>query len=135
MKPAVLCLLLLAACELEAARNYRTYELTWTCLSPEGCERTERLELVDRARIINGSILIDFMSTRDESFAERAQMVDLDDLPEGCSWLYNLSIGADELEPSRFCRSSGAFELELSIPNRELATHSEWFVEGRQISP
>jgi hypothetical protein len=54
------------------------------------------------------------MSTRDESFAERAQLVDLDDLSAECSWIYNLSFGADELEPSRFCRTSGGFELELS---------------------
>jgi hypothetical protein len=135
MKLAVLCLLLLSACELEAARNYRTYEVTWTCLSPEGCERTDQVELIDRAEIINGSFLVDFMSTRDELFWGHAQIVPSDMLPAGCSWLYGPPLFEMEVGPSRFCRTSEAFELELSIPDRDPATHSKWLVEGRQIAP
>jgi hypothetical protein len=135
MKPAVLCLLLLAACELEAARNYRTYEVTWTCLSPEGCERTDQVALIDRAEIINESFFVNFMSTRGELFWGRGQMMPSDTLPAGCYWLYGPPLFEMDLGPSRFCRSSEAFELELAILNRDPATHSKWLVEGRQIAP
>jgi hypothetical protein len=133
MRPAVLCLLLLSGCELEAARNYRTYELTWSCVSPEGCERMEQVELIDRAKIINGSDFVDFSSSRDGRFSEFAQIVSSDALPAECSWLYDLALFAYELEPSRFCRTSGSFELELSIPNRDSMSHSKWLVEGRDM--
>lgn len=133
MKPAVLCLLLLSACELEAARNYRIYELTWSCLSSEGCERMEQVALLDRARIIDDSVFIEFLSSRDEVRWGAGQIVPSDELPEDCFWLYGLALFAYELEPSRYCRTSDGFEVELSIPNREPATQSQWFVEAREI--
>lgn len=136
MKPAVLCLFLLSACsDLTDTNNYRVYELTWSCLSSEGCERTEQVALIDRATIVHGDTFIDFLSSRDENFLEDAQMVASDGLPAECFWLYGLGLFAYELEPSRFCRTSERCELELSIPNREPATHSEWLVEGRTIDP
>jgi hypothetical protein len=136
MKPTMLCLLLLSACsDLSLQRNYRAYELVWRCLSPEGCERTGQVELVDRAEIDNGSDVIEFLSTRDLYFSELAQVIPSDSLPDECSLLYGLSLSARELEPSRFCHTSRGFELELSIPDREPVTHSEWFVEGREIDP
>lgn len=134
MKPAVLCLLLLSACtDLTASPNLHMYKLTWSCQSPEGCERTEQVELIDRAKIIDDYELIDFLSSRDGSFREDAQMVPSDALPAECSWLYGLGLFAHELEPFRFCRTSGVLELELSIPNRDPTTHSKWLVEGREI--
>lgn len=133
MRFAVLCSLLLSACIL--APNYRTYALTWTCLSPEGCERAESVELINRAEIITGDDVVEFSSNRDGAFLEYAQLVPSDELPAGCFWLYDLSIFALELEPGRFCRTSGALELELTIPNRDAAAHSHWLVQGREIDP
>ena len=136
MKPAVLCLLLLSACsDLTVARNYRTYALTWSCLSPEGCERTDDVELIDRAEIINGDNFVDFLSSRDRNFFEDAQMVPSDMLPAECFWLHGLALFTYELEPSQFCRTSGGFELEVSIPNRDSMTYSKWLVDGREIDP
>jgi hypothetical protein len=135
VKHAVLCLLLLSACELEAARNYRVYKLTWACLSPEGCERTQQVELIDRMRIIDGYEVIDFLSSRDEGFREDAQKVPANDLPDNCSWMYGLALFAHEIEPFTFCGTSGRFELQLSIPNREPTTQSKWLVEGRETDP
>ncbi len=111
------------------------YKLTWSCQSPEGCGRTAQVELIDRARIIDGYDVIDFLSSRDGAFREDGQMVPSDALPGECSWLHGLGLFAHELEPSRFCRTSGMLELELSIPNREPTTHSKWLVEGREIDP
>jgi hypothetical protein len=136
MKPAVLCLLLVSACELTAARNFGTYALTWTCLSPESCERAEQVILFDRADIINGDRIVRFSSTRDGYFWERAQMVPSDTLPAECAWLHGFAIFEIEADPSSmFCRVPGGFELELSIPNRDPATRSKWLVEGRELEP
>ena len=135
MKPAVLCLFLVSACELTEARNFRTYALTWTCLSPEGCERAEQVTLFDRAEIFDGSRFIDFESTHDGYFTEQALMVPSDTLPAECTWLRAFSILGVEADPSMFCRVPGGFELELSIPNRDPATRSKWFVEGRELEP
>jgi hypothetical protein len=136
MKLTVLSLLLVSACsDLTDVRNYRMYALTWTCVSPEGCERADQVVLIDRAMIINGSEIVRFSSTRDDTFEDVTQMVPSDDLPAGCFWLHDVSFFAGELEPARFCRTSGTLELELSIPNRDAPTHSAWLVEGREIDP
>lgn len=136
MKPAVLCLLLLSACsDPFGVRNYRTYKLTWTCVSPTGCERADLVALIDRARIVNGDELVEFQSSHDEYFRQVAQMVPSDALPADCFWLYGAAFFALELEPGMFCRTSGEFDLELSIPDRDPATASEWLVHGREIDP
>jgi hypothetical protein len=136
MKPAVLCLLLLSACsDLINVRNYRTYEVTWICTPPESCQRTEQVALIDRAVIVNDDDIVEFSSTHEGSFLEFAQMVSSDELPAECFWLHDISLFALELEPSRFCRTSGAVELELSIPDRDSETHSQWLVNGREIDP
>ena len=132
MKAALLCLLLLSACEIEAARNYRVYALTWSCLSSEGCERAEDVAAIDRATIINGSDFIDFESS-DASFWEDAQFVPSDMLPAECSWLYGLVLFTHELDPFKFCRTSSGFELELAIPDQDPMSRSKWFVKGREI--
>lgn len=132
MKPAVLCLLLLSACEIEAARNYREYKLTWTCLSPGGCERAHQVILIERAEIINGSDFITFLNKGEMYFGQTAQMVPSDELPAGCFWLYALTLFTHDLGPSMFCRTSRGFELEIAIPDRDLATQSEWLVEGKE---
>lgn len=136
MKPSMLCLLLLSACSyFTASYNYRAYALTWTCLSPEGCERADDVELIDRANIVNKLPLIDFVSTRDQYFIEDATMVPSDSLPAECFWIYDFSLFATEADPSRLCRTPAGFELELSIPNRDPTTRSKWFVEGREVDP
>ncbi len=136
MKLVLLFLLLSSGCAyiLDDA-NYRHYELTWVCRSPEGCERAEQVELVDRVEIINGWDRIRFWSSRDNGVLDNAELVDSDALPSGCSWLYGLSLFTHELEPSRFCRTSNGLDLELSIPNRDPTTNSQWLVQGRQIAP
>jgi hypothetical protein len=134
MKLVVLCLLLLTACsDLTDARNYRGYALTWSCRSADACEGVELVELIDRAWIVNGHDVIDFASTRDSAFHEYAQMAPSDDLPAECSRLYGLTLLARELDPSRMCLTSRGLELELSVPDRDAATQSKWFVEGREI--
>lgn len=133
MKPAVLYLLLLSACELKAARNFGVYELTWTCLSPEGCERAEEVTLIDCAEVANDGDWVRLWSTRDEAFSDLAEMVPADELPAGCYGLHGFSFFGIETESSRICRTSGRIELDLSIPNRDPATHSQWWVEGREI--
>lgn len=135
MKRAMLCLLLLAACELDAARNYSVYKLTWTCLSPERCERAQEVMLVNRAKITDGDVFVWFESTRDPAFLSVGQRVLSDELPTECSWLHGFFLFGLELEPSRFCRTSNGFELELSILDQNPATQSEWLVEARETDP
>lgn len=132
MKPGILCLLLLAGCgREEAPRTGLEYALTWICLSPEGCERTEELERIDRMELARREFR--FTSTQDESFSEHAQQIASDSLPPRCYWLYYLSFLGHDLEPSRFCFFAGGFELEVAIPNEDPATQSLWLVEGLDV--
>lgn len=133
MKPGILCLLLLAGCSPPSEDSPAVYEyaLTWTCLSPEGCERTEALERVDRMELV--SRVCHFTSTQDVSFSADAQQIFSDVLPQRCSWVYFLSLFGHELERSMLCFVPGGFELELSIPNEDPAMQSMWLVEGRNL--
>jgi hypothetical protein len=124
----MLWLLLLGACT--SSDQPYDYALTWTCLSPGGCERADEVALIDRV-LITGEF-VDFTSTRTD-FYEDAQRVDSDSLPAGCFWLYSFSLFGDEVEPPVVCRTSEGFEWELSIPNRDPATHSLWRVEARKL--
>lgn len=136
MKPGILYLLLLTGCsDLWNTANYRIHALTWSCLSPEGCERTEQVVLIDRMRVGVDDDLVYFSSTANPDFLELAQAVPSDSLPAGCAWLHAVVLFTHELEPGRLCRTSDALELELSIPNPDPATHSTWLVEGREIGP
>lgn len=128
MRATILCVLLLAAC---ADKVPYDYEVAWICLSPEGCERTVELRLLDRLNITDDSFY--FLSSRDQSFFARGQRVRSDALPAGCFWMYSLAFFGDELEPSRTCTTSDGFDLELSILNRNPATHSQWLVEIREL--
>lgn len=134
MKPGVLCMLVLSGCAYFSDEDSpREYALTWSCLSPDGCARVDQVELLDRA-YIHGPVF-DFESTRDTNFIERAELVTSDSLPPGCFWLYSLALFTHELEPPNLCFTGGDFELALSIPNRDPATHSKWRVEGRDLGP
>lgn len=128
MKARILWLLLLPACSYLDGYDY---SLTWVCRSPEGCERSEEIALLNRLTV-SGDVLW-FVSTRNELYNETAQRVDSDSLPDGCYLVHGLSLFGHELEPSQFCRTSGGFDLELSIPDRNLVTHSEWLVEAREL--
>jgi hypothetical protein len=128
MRAGILCLLLLSACEDKVAYDYG---LTWVCLSPEGCERTEELTLLNRLNIYGDRFF--FLSTRDSSIDEDAQRFGSESLPAGCWWLYGFSVFGRDLEPSKACDVSGGFDLELSIPNRNPSTYSQWFVEAREL--
>lgn len=133
MKPRILCLLLLSGClSSEGARTIYGYGLTWICLSPEGCERMEELQRIDRMECDRDDC--HFTSTRDESFDEEAKLISSDLLPEACAWVYFLPLLGHELERSRICFLPGGFELDISIPNEDPATQSLWLVEGRDLS-
>lgn len=129
MRVLILCFLLLSACTDPDAEY--DYALTWTCLSPESCERAEEVALINRLTIFGDGFF--FESTYEPPFSEHAQKVASDTLPAGCSLLYGLSLFGYELEPSKLCSTGSGFELELSIPNRNPATHSEWLVEAREL--
>lgn len=129
MKARMLCVLLLSGCmDPDAAYDY---SLTWVCRSPGGCERSEEVMLIDRLNTTGDSFF--FQSTRDEPYFQSAQRVVSDSSPAGCYLLYGFSLFGHELEPSNLCRTPRGFELELSIPNRNPATHSEWLVEVRKL--
>jgi hypothetical protein len=133
VKRAILCLLLLSGCpSSEQAPLVREYTLTWTCLSPEGCERTEEVARIDRAE--RAGTDYQFTSTLDETFAADAKRVASDLLPPHCSWMYFLSLFGHELERSQICFGPAIFELELSIPNADPTTSSMWLVEGRGVN-
>jgi hypothetical protein len=129
MRAGLLCLLLLPACQDQIAYEYA---LSWVCLSPEGCERTEVVMLFDRLNVDDPHFY--FLSTRSEEYIfEDAQRLDSTSLPAGCWWLHGFSIFGHELEPSKVCSTSGGYDFELSIPNRNLVTRSEWLVQAREF--
>jgi len=128
VKARILCLLLLSAC---ADKVPYDYGLTWVCLSPEGCERTEELMLIDRLNVQDDFFY--FLSTVDEHYSEGGQRLGSESLPAGCWWLYGVSLFGQELERSKLCSVSGGYDLELSIPNRNPATPSQWLVKAREL--
>jgi hypothetical protein len=134
VKPGILCLLLLSGCSPPDAAPPPVFEyaLTWACLSPEGCEHPEELERIDRMELVSRGCY--FTSTQDESFSADAKQIFSDVLPNRCSWVYFLSLFGHELERSMLCFVPGGFELELSIPNEDPATQSQWLVEGRYVN-
>lgn len=135
MKPGLLCfLLLLSSCRIPVPDDpdVYEYELTWYCISPEGCERTEELEQIDH--VTEKDYDYYFTSKQDESFSEAAYRLASDTLPPECYWLYYLTFFGHELEPSKLCYNPVGFELELSIPNQEPTTHSRWVVSARDLA-
>ena len=130
MRIPILGLLLLSACSDGVIYDY-DYTLSWECRSSEGCERTEELRLIDRISSQGDAFL--FLSSRDASFNASAQRVRSDMLPAGCFWLYSVALDGNELEPSKACNTSGGFDLELSIPNRNPIAHSQWLVQAREL--
>lgn len=128
MKAGLLCLLLLSAC---ADKVPYDYGLTWVCRSSESCERTDEVKLIDRLSVRDDFFY--FASSQDENYHESAQRFDSESLPSGCWWLYGLLMFGQELEPSKVCGTSDGFDLEISIPNRDAVTHSEWRVEAREL--
>jgi hypothetical protein len=132
VKPAMLCLLLLSGC-LTPDEPPTVYEfaLTWTCRSPEGCERSDEVKRIDRLQQVKLDCQV--TSTQDESVSADAKLVISSSLPDGCYSLSFLTLFAHELEPSRICFIPGGFELELAIPNQEPTTYSMWLVDGRRV--
>jgi hypothetical protein len=135
MKHGVLCLLLLSACSLLGPESREPaifeYALIWTCLSPEGCERTEDVARIDHVQFIDRDGR--FTSTQDASFSASARIFFGNSLPDACAWLDLLSLFGHALERGPLCDVPGGFELELSIPNQDPATSSLWLVEGRDL--
>ncbi len=137
MKRGILCLSLLSACSWLSPSDdpiVGGYAVTWYCVSPEGCERVEEVTRIDRVTVTD-FFYLHFTSTQDESFeGVDAQTIDSDTLGIGCSLVYYLSLFGHELEPSRVCNAPGGFDIELSIPNEDPATHSKWVVSARSLS-
>jgi hypothetical protein len=135
VKPGLTCLLLLLpACSfLSPSDDPSTYEyiVTWYCMSPEGCEHADGAAQIDRATYSGTEF--HFTSTQDTSYSEEALRIFSSTLPYRCSWLYELSFFGHDLERSLFCFTAGGFELDLSIPNEDPATHSQWLVVGRDV--
>jgi hypothetical protein len=131
VKPGLLSLLLLTACS-ESDISY-DYELTWTCRSAEGCERTDAVLLVNRLNVSGDELF--FLSTRTTEFVWGGQRVASDALPAGCALMYGSYFFGHELEPSQICDTEEGMELELSIPNAIPTTSSDWLVEARDLGP
>ncbi|WP_045118437.1 hypothetical protein [Haliangium ochraceum] len=126
MKAWYLAVVLLPACSyLDEPYDYR---LRWICRSPEGCERTQDVKLIDRMNVLTYGGLV-FTSTKEEEFRERAQRVASEDAPDGCDFVHALSLFGHELEPSPLCESSDGLTLSLVIPNIDIATSSRWQVD------
>lgn len=135
MKPGVLCLLLLSACSFLAPSEGFTpvdFALTWYCVSPEGCERTEEVTPIDSVTITD-YFYLHFTSTQDRTFMAGAQIITVDTHGWDCYQLHFLTLFGHELEPSQFCFTPAGFEFELSIPNTDPAIHSNWVVSGRNL--
>jgi hypothetical protein len=132
MRFGVLCLLLLPGCWSSYQPTEHEYALTWTCVSPEGCERAEEVEQIDGARRVRSDVQL--INSQDESFGADAKVIGTGALPRGCSWLYFLTVFGHELERSRMCFAPGGFELDLAIPNQDPTTYSLWLVEGRDVN-
>jgi hypothetical protein len=133
VKPGVLCLLLMSGCSFlwgpEEPPVVDEYALTWTCRSPEGCERADELRRIDRVFVTDYRYLR-FTSTYDESYEMEAEFSLAPSLPPGCAWVYFLTFFGHELERSMRCTVPSGFELEFSIPNEDATTHSMWLVEA-----
>lgn len=122
--------LLLPACVLEPEDPF-DYTLAWSCRSPAGCERTEEVKLIDRLNVTVDFFV--FESSQSWRFNQPAQRIASDSLPPGCALLRALSLFGHELEPSKICEVADGFDLELSIPNADLATSSVWLVQARWL--
>ena len=136
MKTGVFCLLLLSACSFLAPSDElprEEYALTWYCVSPEGCERTEEVTSIDRVTITD-LFYLHFTRTEDDAFRVDAQIIITNTHGVDCYELHSLTLFGHELEPSKFCFTPAGFEFELSIPNENPATHSNWVVSGREES-
>ena len=134
MKHTVLCALVLSGCLAENPPPAPVeYALTWTCLSPEGCERSDEVARIDRVILDRRDFSYHFKSTEEPSFAADAELVPSDSLPVGCYLLFSLSLFEHELEPSRICHSAATFELQLAIPNQDPTTSSMWLVQARDV--
>lgn len=136
MKHGILCLLLVSACSFSCEyedRPYRGYALTWTCLSPDGCQRAEQVALIDRVGFIADYDYGWFWSTRDDTYEEFGDLVPSDSLPPECYWLTSVTVLAHDLEQSQLCFTEEGFTVEVSIPDRDPPTQSKWRIDGRYL--
>ncbi|ACY16690.1 hypothetical protein [Haliangium ochraceum] len=108
-----------------------THSVAWTCASPEGCERVDLVERFNRSWI--GTNQIYLHSTFDETVSNRATRIPSDSVPEGCDELHGLALFGHSFDPLAFCKSSGGFRMELSIPNANPAEFSEWRVDMKTL--
>lgn len=114
--------------------NLYSHSMAWSCLSPEGCARADIVVDFDRASI--GYTRIHIGSTSDDSLLTVASRIPSDDVPEGCDLLVGLTLFGHALESLTICRvtgRSGGYSVELSIPDPNPASASEWRIEMRPL--
>lgn len=129
----VLCLqilpVLLFGCG--SVSNLYTHSITWICLSPGDCARADVVADFDRAWIGDGQVYL--LSTSDESVSNRATRIPSDAAPDGCDLLVGLNLFGHALEPLSICRITGGYSVELSIPDPNPSSASEWRIEMRPL--
>ena len=136
MKHGVLGLLLLPACwflDPSSEPIIREHAVTWTCLSSEGCERTDEVSRIDRLTVTD-YYEFHFASTQNGTFGLDAQRISSDTLVSGCYWLVFSPLFGHELEWAKTCSTAGGVDIELAIPNEDPETSSLWFVKARLLS-
>jgi len=111
--------------------NAYTHSVSWTCISNQGCDRADVVREFDRAWV--GSSELRLYSAGDDTSGAAVSRVPSDSVPENCDVLLGLSLFGHALEPVSFCRVPGGFEFELSIPDSNPTSSSEWRVEMQSL--
>ena len=131
MRRNIITLLLFVCALLSCGTDdYYTHSIEWTCLA-SSCERTEALSSFDRAWF--GQRQINLHSEQDPSVIFITTRVTSDSLPDGCVYLYGLELFGHVLEPLILCRAGAGFDTEVSIPNVNPSTSSDWRIEFQPL--
>ena len=59
--------------------------------------------------------------------------VSSESVPDGCVHLYGLVLFSHVLEPLILCRAGAGFDTEVSIPNVNPSTSSDWRIEFQPL--
>lgn len=137
MNRGILYMSLALACSLSCDLDeypWLEYSMSWTCLSPDGCERAEQVALVDRVAILEKPYnFCEFWSTRNAEYRWFADLLDSDSLPPDCYLMTGFAIFGYEPDAPLLCRTESGFTLELSILNQDNSKYSRWRIEGQYI--
>ncbi|ACY17025.1 hypothetical protein [Haliangium ochraceum] len=132
MKPFLpIVLLLVSGCSGELYSSH-THSLRWFCQSPEGCEREAEVKALARVLLYTDTFTL--YTDYGQFAVDFVQRVPSDELPRECDALYGLSLFGHELESSTLCSVGGdAYEMRISVPNRNPSSASEWLAEMRPL--